>query len=838
MVRLMLRNLAADRVRFAMTTLAVVLAVSFVVSSFVLTDGLRATFADLSAEIVDGTDLEIRPAAGEGDGLSAATLAAVQQVDGVRAAAPIVEAGENTVRPLPPDGEEISTFGPPQLAFGWVDDEQLSSFAVVEGSAPDEADEFAMDVDSAARHGFEPGTRYDVVTPTGLVSLTLSATTTFGDDNDTLGAVLMQFPLEALQEFVGMPGYHAIGVALEPGADVSSVIRALADAVPTAEVVDHATLESEQRAEFDEDIDVIGNILLGFAGISLFVSIFIISNTFSIVLGQRTRELALLRTIGADPVQLRRTVRGEAAAIGTIASAVGIAAGVGLAYALRALFGAIGAELPDSPVVLSVRTIVIACAVGVLVTVLSALGPARRAARVAPIAALRDGAAATEPRGRTRLLVGAGLAALGLAAGSAGLFASPGVSARIGLLAVGAIGIFVGVTSVAPLATRPLTRALGWPLRSLGVSGRLAQQNAGRNPRRTSSTASALMIGLALVTTALVVGESVKAQLRSTLASSVRADHIITEDAGSGFPPGIAEMVAASPVTTESVAWSYDWVRVDGHDQEVAAADHRAVDELFDLGITDGVAVSPSAPPVLISDEEALSRDLTVGDTVRADFANGTSIEVVVAGIYTEDVVVEQDYLFDRTTWVAGGADDTVEWLALSTGDASEAELAATFAAWETMYPLAAIEAFDEFVDRIEGAVDQALTAVNLMVALAIVIALIGIANTLALSVVERTRELGLLRAVGMSRRQLRRMVRAEAALVALFGAGLGVALGLLFGWAAVAALPASVTATLDVPVARILVLVALATIAGLIAAWAPARRAGRLDVLQAIGAR
>ena len=844
MLRLTLKNLKANRVRFAMTTFAVVLAVSFVVSSFVLTDGLRSTFGDLSADIVEGTDLEVRPVEefGQSTFLTDDEVAAVRDTDGVRVAQPIVEAVEQSVRPLKADGNEIDSFGPPQLAFSWIDDPQLSSFTVVEGSAPTGPGEFTMDLDSAADNDFVVGDTYDVVTQTGVVPMTLVGTTTFGESNDTLGATLMQFETQTLLAITGEEGYDSVLVAVDNGADVSVVQRAITDGIADVEVVDNATLESEQAADFNEGIDILGNVLLGFAGVSLFVSIFIIYNTFSIVLGQRTKELALLRTVGADPDQLRRSVQGEAIVIGILASAIGIAAGVGVALGLRAVFDAMGASMPDAPTIVSLRTILVACAVGIVVTFVAAVGPARKAARVPAIAALRDGADAGHDGGHRSIVAGAVLTAVGLVAGGLGLFGGLGAAALIALLAIGAIGIFTGITLLSPLFAGWLTTALGWPVRStMGVAGRLAQENAGRNPRRTSTTAAALMIGLALVTMALVVGESVKAQLRSTLNSSVDAEYLITEDGEAGLPPAFTDLVAASTAVDQSVAWNYADVRIttgtDETIQEVVAADHAAVDELFDLGIVAGTGVPSGIDnPVLVADDEAEAQGLVVGDTFDVEFTSGSATTATVAGIFSDDVIVEEKYLFDLDTFVAADVDSTIYWMAFTIADGvDDTEVAAAFDTFVDFYPLAGIETFVEFVDGVEGDIDAALTALNAMVALAVIIALIGIANTLALSVFERTRELGLLRAVGMTRRQLRRMIRFEAGLVALFGAVLGVTIGIGFGWAAVAAMPAEFTSTLAIPTTRIVVLVVVAGAAGLLAARGPARRAGKLDVLDAI---
>ncbi len=840
MVRLTLKNLAANRVRFALTTFAVVLAVSFVVSSFVLTDGLRSSFNTLSGEIVGGTDYEVRPEAGFGaaDQLDESILAEIEAIDGVASAAPLVEA-ENTIQPVKANGETIPTSGPPQLAFNWFDDAQLSRFTLVEGAAPDDPGEFTMDLDAAAKHGFVVGETYEAVTPTGTTELTLTGLISFGENNDTLGATLMQLELDTLQSLTGQQGYDSVVMAVSSGADRSVIEAELAGLAPGIEVVDNATLESEQRADFNEGIDIIGNVLLGFAGVSLFVSTFIIYNTFSIVLGQRTKELALLRTVGADPEQLRRSVLAEAGVIGVLSSAIGVGAGVLMAFGLRGLFDLLGATLPDSPVVISTRTMVVAAVVGIGVTLIAAVGPARRASKVPAIAALRDGAEATDVSHGVRMIIGGLLTAVGVAAGAVGLFVAGSTTSIVAMLAIGAIGVFVGVTMLSPMVARPLTRALGWPARAAGVSGRLAQLNAGRNPQRTATTAAALMIGLALVSMTLTVGESVKAQLRSTLESSVSADYAVTtkDDEYGAIPIGLADELDTLDEVGSITTFRYDDVIIGESIETVAGIEFDTIASLFDMGITEGTVHDPTVTdPILVSDEVATRDALTVGGTVSIEFRSGDVRDLTVIGIYSDDIVFDDPYLLDRSTWEEVGNVAEDDWVAFSLASGvTAADAEAAFAAIDAANPLVSINTLNELVEELEGIIDQGLAAVNALVALAVVIALIGIANTLALSVFERTRELGLLRAVGMTRHQLRRMVRFEAALVALFGAAMGVGLGVLFGWAAVVALPSTVTSTLSVPFARIALIVAVSAAAGLLAAWGPARRAGRLDVLDAI---
>lgn len=843
MFRLTIKNLAANRVRFALTTFAVILAVSFVVSSFVLTDGLRSSFDDLSADIVGGTDYEIRPADSDlvvPDPLPGSMLDEARAIDGIAEAAPVVIA-ENTLRPVNAAGEQITLNGPPQLVFGYVDNPALSGLTIVEGAGPAGPGEFTMDVDAAATHSYERGETYTMITPDGTADMTLVGLTRFGANNDTLGATLMQVDLAELQRLIGQDGFDSIVVAVDPGADRDAIETQLAAIAPDAMIVDNETLESETRADFQSGIDILGNVLLGFAGISLFVSIFIIYNTFAIVLGQRTKELALLRTVGADPVQLQRSVIGEAIVIGVVASLIGVVAGVGVALGLREVFNALGSSFPDSPIIIAPRTVAVAAAVGIGVTLASAIGPARKASRVPPMAALRDGETAGDVSGRLRFALGAALTAAGMGLGAVGLFVATGVWAIVAALAGGAIAVFVGVTMLSPLVAVPVTRALGWPsARLAGTSGVLAQHNAGRNPHRTATTAAALMIGLAMVAMTFTVGESIKAQFRDTLDSAVGADYLIGSEGT--VPAAALDELAATDVVDTVVGFHYDAARIgepgatEGEITDIMGADLMVMAELFDIEMIDGSIGAAVDGGVLVSDERAAADGIEVGDVLTVTFSSGTTRDLTVAGTYGDDIVIEDEFLVDASTWAAVGAAPSYLWGGLSLADGvtiAEADPVLTAAA--EAYPQITVQTSGAFVEGLEGQIDQVLATVNVMVVLAVIIALIGIANTLALSVFERTRELGLLRAVGMTRRQLRRMVRIEAGLVALFGAVLGVTIGVGFGWAAVLALPEGVTSTLAVPVTRIAILVAVAGAAGLVAAWGPARRAGRLDVLDAI---
>jgi putative ABC transport system permease protein len=839
MYRLTIKNLLANKVRFALTTFGVILAVSFVVSAFVLGDGLRSSFTKVSEDVTAGVDLQVRSHADFGDAppLAADTVSTVADVPGVADAVANIESADSAVRPIMPDGESIQTNGPPLLSFNWIDNPQLSPFTLVDG-APPHIGEFTMDFASAAKYGFVIGDTYRVDIPRGQVDLRLSGTSSFGADNSTLGAVLMQMNTDQASELFGIDGITNVAVQVADGANVADVQAAIAAVVPTADVVDHDTVVAETTSGFTTAIDLVGNILLGFGAVAVLVSIFIIYNTFAIVMSQRSRELALLRTVGAAPQQIRRSVMGEAFVVGVLASVGGIAGGIAVAKGIALLFSAIGVHLTAWPLILVPRTLIAAVVIGIGVTMVAAIGPARRASTVPPIAILSGCGEADVVGSRSRKVSGVGLFAAGLASGAVGLAGVGSTAVTVATLAFGVVATFLGVTLLSPLVVGVVTRLFGWPMRKVtGVAGRLAQKNAARNPRRTATTAAALMIGLALVTTALVVGQSVKSTIGATFEKSSKADLYVSDDLDEvDFPSTLGSDMRRSDVVAAATGFTKLKTRVDGSVTDAVGFDFDQVEGLFDVHVTAGGFDRNATDPVVVSVGKAKALGVTVGDALPIDFSNGTTIDATVVGLFEDQGVLTQNYLLDTSVLTDAGIDPTADWLGITIADgASPADVDAFVAGLSQQFPYAAIETPTQFRLRIQGQVNQILTMANVMVALAVIIALIGIANTLALSVFERTRELGLIRAVGMTRRQLRRMVRFEAALVATFGATLGVGLGLLFGSGVVSAMPASYASQLSIPVVQIVVLMIVAGGAGVVAAWMPARRAGRLDVLDAI---
>ncbi|NNE94567.1 MAG: ABC transporter permease [Acidimicrobiales bacterium] len=836
MLKLTLRTVNANKIRLALTTFAVVLGVSFVVSSLVLGDGLRSSFGSLSEEIVGGTDLVIEPSSefGTPQPLEENLETTVEGIDGVANAVGFVE--NDNIQPVTADGTPLTTFGPPLIGMSWVDDPALSSFTIVEGRAPASGYEFALDQDAARDNGFEVGSTYGIVTPNGEVDMELVGISRFGESNSTLGAILSQYPMETAQELFNRTGqYDSILVSYESGADPTAVQAAVSSVLPAqTEAIDQAQLLDNAKADFNEGINIFNNILLGFAGVALFVSIFIIANTFAIVLGQRTKELALLRAIGASPKQVRRSTMTEAFIVGVVASGLGILGGLGLNYGLRAMFDALGASLPDSPLILAPRTLIVAVVVGVGVTMVSALGPARKAAKVAPIAAMQDSVDAPKASDLRRNLTGAAVMAAGVLLGAFGLFGQiEGSGARIAILGSGSVLTFVGLAFASPAVAAPVISALGLPVRVLGTAGSLSTQNAGRNPRRTASTAASLMVGLALVTTALVVGESIKQSISETLASEVKADYISAPEVP--INPMLLEDLEASGHFDAIAPYRYDQIRIGDDVDGVIGTDLEATDDLFDLGLAAG-ALTAGSDVVAIHEDEATEHGYVVGDSIPVTFPSGTTESMTVSAIFTSSTIMDESYLINMSDWDSRFGEVVNWWAAVSVADGTSIDVAdATLAELAQRYPQAPFENQTDFRETIQGQIDSLLVAINAMLVLAIIIALVGIANTLALSVFERTREIGLLRAVGMSRRQTRRMIRWEAAQVALFGSILGIGLGLIFGWGVVTALPESFVSTLAFPVSRIAILVVVCGLAGLLAAAFPARRASKLDVLDAI---
>ena len=843
-LRLTFRNLAASKLRFMLTAFAVLMGVSFVVSSFVLTDGLSKTFDAIVEDSNAGLDAQVRAKAEfeEVDfvdvPIDEGLVELVAGVDGVGVAEPGFQTGQ--LIPLDSDGEPVTTTGSPILSFNWSDPE-VTGLALVEGDVPASPNEFAMDVDSADRHDFIIGDTYDIVGSAGPEPFELVGLTKFGEDNAVAGAVLMSFTLDDVQRLTGLDGkIHWIDVA-SAGVDTDTLVSRLDDALPAdVEAVSSDVVIGEEKDDFGGAVDILGSILLGFAFVAVFVSTFIIGNTFNILLGQRVKQLALIRALGASRAQVRFSSMLEALTIGVAASALGLVGGVLLALGLRSVMNAMGFVLPAFDIVITSRTVVAALIVGIGVTLVASISPARRAATVPPVAAMRPGFRFGSGEGTRRTIIAIVLAVLGLIGVGLGLFGNLGGTPLVLLtLAGGAVLVFVAVAMFAPLFSSPSASFLGLPLEHLPWSrttGHMARENAASNNKRTASTAAGLMIGLALIGMATVVASSLKSSFRDQMGSTLTADYLVNHPNGENFSEVLASDVAALPEFGEVSGVRYGSIRIDGDTKDVMSTDFSTLLDLLDVGVVAGDPASAAGPTsILVHQDVADDRSLEVGDQVMVEFAATGEQPLTVGAIYDNAFLIG-NYAIDNSGWEANFDTTDINVVAANVAQGVDDTTAATaLAAVEASFPQLEFETNDEFRQRMEGQLDSLLVIINVFLGLAILIALLGIANTMALAVLERTQEIGLMRAIGMTRRQTRSMIRLEAAIVALFGALLGLVVGLLFGWVATMAIPDSIISSVDIPWVTLAIYAIVATVAGLLAASFPARRAARLNVLDAI---
>jgi putative ABC transport system permease protein len=845
-LRLTFRNLAANKLRFLLTSFAVLMGVSFVVSSFVLTDGLTKTFNAIVEDSNSGLDAQVRAKVEfeEVDfvdvPIDEGLVDQVAAVDGVDVAEPGFQSFK--IIPLDSDGDPPDTAGSPILSFNWSDPE-ITSLALVEGTAPESAGQFAMDLDSADRHGFTLGESYQIVGAAGPEPFELVGLTKFGEDNAVAGAVLMSFTMDEVQRLGGLEGQiHWIDVA-SASVDTETLVSRLNSALPAdVESVSSDVVVAEEKDDFGVIVDILGNVLLGFALVAVFVSTFIIGNTFNILLGQRVKQLALIRALGASRGQVRVSSMLEALIIGVVASIVGLIGGVLLALGLRSLMNALGFVLPAFDIVISTRTVIAALAVGVGVTLVASISPARRAATVPPVAAMRPGFRFGSGEGTRRTIIAIVLAVIGVSGVGLGLFGNlDSTPLTLVTLGGGAVLVFVSVAMFAPLFSSPSASFLGLPLEHVPGSrttGHMARENAASNNKRTASTAAGLMIGLALIGMATVVASSLKASFRDQMGSTLTADYLVNHPNGENFSEVLATEVAALPEFGEVSGVRYGSIRIDGDTKEVMSTDFSTLLDLLDVGVVAGDPASSAGPAtILVHEDVAEDLSLDVGDQIVVEFAATGEQPLTVGAIYDNAFLIG-NYAIDNSGWEANFDTTDINVVAASVAPDVDVQAAAdALGAVESSFPQLEFETNDEFRQRMEQQLDSLLVIINVFLGLAILIALLGIANTMALAVLERTQEIGLMRAIGMTRRQTRSMIRLEAAIVSLFGALLGIVVGLFFGWVATLAIPDSIISRVDVPLGTLAIYAVIATVAGVLAASFPARRAARLNVLDAIAA-
>jgi putative ABC transport system permease protein len=837
MRRVALKGLLGRRLRTILTALAIVIGIAMISGTLVLTDTINRAFHSILSTSYAGTDAVVSGkklvdwSTGGNATIPKSVLARARALPEVGAATGAIfdlSSSSDTARLLGRDGEVISSGT--NLGFG-IDPGagRFNPFRLTEGRWAVAPDELVIDAESASGHHFGPGDSIRVSADGPIRTYRVVGIAKFGDVSTLGDATFAVFTVRAAQALFHKQGFDMIAVAAKPGVSSAGLAAALRKIVPA-----YAQVNSGSAQARDEEKDVAGFLtfirafLLAFGGIALFVGAFVIFNTFSITVAQRTREFATLRTLGASRRQVLRSVLLESFVIGLGASCVGLGLGVALAKGLSAAMSAFGLALPQSPLVFGTRTVLVSLSVGVIVTLLAGLLPAVRATRVPPIAAVREGSLPAGS-GRRSQLVGLVLAAVG-----AGLLVNSALSAANPIAVVaGCLFLFIGVGASAARLVPGLVGIVGRPAAALGgAAGRLAKRNAIRSPTRTASAAAALMIGLALVTLFAVLAQGLRGSDRRAVEEQVKADFIVQADGDPGtLPTSVAGALASTGATVSAVR--FDRGRVGTQNVSINGVD-TGITRVMHFNWTEGsdaTLTSLAGDDVVVRRSFASSHRLKVGDRFTFRTAAGRPLALRVAGIYAppkldqvlDGLTIPQatfDRAFprpqDRYVFVSGRVDRQHIDRALAG------------------YPAAQIFTREGFIRDRSAFVGQFLNLVYVLLALAIVVSLFGMVNTLVLSVFERTRELGMLRAVGMTRRQARQMVRHESVITALIGAAIGLPLGLALA-ALVTRRLSDYGVTYQVPVVAIAVFLAVALAAGLFAAVLPARRVSRLNVLEAL---
>src|SRR5450755_1494297 len=828
-----IKGLLAHKLRLALTALAIVLGVAFISGTFVLTDTLNNTFSVLFGNIYQKINFQVRGVAQLSSGANAtrnelpeSLLATVRQVPGVQAAAGEVEGYAQFVAR---NGKPIQTGGAATLGISFDPNPQLSALHIVAGGPPVTSDDVVMDAGTASKDGFTVGQRVRILSEGPVRTFTITGIAQFGSAGNLAGATLAAFTLPTAQAVVQETGkLDDINVVAAPGASKPAVQRAIARVLPPGvQVVTGQTVVNENTSAVSQALSFFSTALLVFAFISLFVGGFTIFNTFSIIVGQRTRELALLRIVGASRRQVFRSVLAEAAIVGLASSVVAVSLKKKAAIGLEALLRGFGITLPTGSLVFGLRTVLVGLAVGVGVTVVAAIGPARNAVRIPPIAALSDQSSAGDGALRRRFIWGAAVALAGAALLAVGL-AKP----VIALVGAGAVLIFVGVAMLSPAIARPISSVIGRPLaRVLGVPGQLGRENSMRSPRRTAQTASALMVGLALVAAMSVFGASLSKSATASVDDAVRADLLVTTGNGAG---NFSNTAAAVPGVTQTTTIYGGQFEIRNTLASLIAVSTQHLTDTVILRMASGSSAALDQGDLLLDSTTAQSDRLSVGGTVPVAFARTGSSSMRIGGIFEANALIGK-YLVSAAFFQSHFSTPLPAAMLLRTNGSGGVDQAVTNAL--APYPNVQVQTKAQFQQTQVKSVNQLLGLVYALLALAVLIALIGIVNTLMLSVFERTRKIGLLRAVGMRRRQIRAMIRSEAVILAIFGAIIGIIIGTGMGIALVSSLKQQGITDTVVPASNLLVFLLLSALLGLVAASWPARRAARLDVLAAIAA-
>jgi putative ABC transport system permease protein len=837
-----IKGMLAHKLRLVLTAASIALGVAFLSGTLMLSSSMQRAFDDLFASVEGGTDTVVRTVAdneeqataGDRAPVPAALLDQVRHVDGVATAEGRVE---GYALLTDSHGKPIQPNGAPTIGTNLSEDPGLRGDTTLrEGRAPQAPDEVAVDATSANKGELEVGSQVRILFQGPAQTFTIVGVVGFGDEDDLGGSTTAFFERPTAQRLMGDgQSFDTIIAKADDGTSDEKLAERVAATLPDGfEALTGDEVAEERAAAVKEGLGFLTIALMSFAGIALFVGSFIIWNTFSMQVAQRARELALLRAIGATRRQVMRTILAEAVVLGAAASAVGIVLGVGMARALSSLMGGFGISVPSAPLPVEPFTVAAGLVVGTAITVAAAVAPARRATRVLPVEALRDSAPTAQRFSRIRLATGVVLTAGGIAVLLLALFGP----APATFIAVGVVAAVLGITTLAPLFMRGLAAAVGFPLRSRGMPGELARQNAMRNPRRTASTAMALVIGLTMVATVSVFAASLKASFNDVLSGSTNADlYVLTPSSQSeGYSPEVIATVRGVDGVDVVSPTSFGTGEFAGKPGDFTGVDPATVEAAMDLGMVEGDATALVDDGVLVNEKLATARGWAVGDTVTGTFPGVGETELEIQGIFDGTGFVNTDYVISGAAHTAFYPDRLEGTAIVMVSDGEDVTVVEDRIAEAIAdQPDATVMDQEEFQGAMSAVIDQLLGLVTVLLLLAVVIALLGIVNTLALSVFERTRELGLLRAVGMTRGQVRAMVRWESVVISVIGALLGAGLGIGLGLALTRALADEGIDQIAVPGTQLGLYVLAAALAGVVAAIGPARRASGVDVLRAV---
>ncbi|HZX37877.1 MAG TPA: ABC transporter permease [Streptomyces sp.] len=846
MFRTALRNVLAHKARLLMTVLAVMLGVAFVSGTLVFTDTLGNAYRKQSAKSYDNVAVAVTTYADQSDpkntNIDTRTLEKIRGLDGVAEATGRVSGFAGVADQ---DGKLIGNgWSNTGANFAPGKDGKDAAYTFTDGSGPVKNSQIALDKDSAAKGKYRVGDTVRVATNGPVKEYTLSGVFTTEDGAVNAGGSLVLFGTPVAQKLYLQPGYFEdVTIATTAGASDQKILEEVKPLLPQgAEAQTGKKLADDQAREIEQGLSNLNTMLLAFAAIALFVGIFLIANTFTMLVAQRTRELALMRAVGASRRQVKRSVMLEALVVGALASVIGFVLGIGLATGLRSAMGSFGAKVPAGPLIVSPTAIIAALAVGVLVTVFAAWLPARRAAKIPPVAAMGS---AHLPATTKSLVVRNTLGSVITLAGAAAIVAGAVVGKGTGRMVIGA-GAFltlIGIIVLIPLLSRPVI-ALARPLlhRVFGVSGKLAGQNAVRNPRRTGATASALAIGLTLVTGLTVIGVTLGQAIDKMTTDNLRADYMVTMAGGSGGldKSAVAALEKAKGVSAVSPSQSTG-VQIKDEFHSASAVTPGDVEKVFDLKTVSGSLATLGKGQIAVDEKKAEAEGWKAGDTVPVTFPNDSeggkadTKTLTVGAVYEgneflEPVLVSTSLVdpYDPKPYIPE------VWVKMDGGASQANEQALVDALGDN--PAMSIMDRQDIRNMFGGMINTMLNIMYGLLAMALIIAVLGVINTLAMSVFERQQEIGMLRAIGLDRRKVKRMIRLEAVVISLFGAVIGVGLGSFLAWAVGETIKADIPGyALVVPWDRIGIFLLLAGVVGVLASLWPARSAAKLNMLTAI---